>query len=687
MRRTLITIIFLFELQLAHAQNANIDSLKNLLAATKDDSTRFTLLGELSMDYLWSYPDSSLPYMQQAILLARKMKSEILLARAYRGYSWFYVITGDYPQALHFNQEALKLAEKAKNNLAIARSYDLMELIYEDQGNYQLALSYEKMAKSFFESQAGDHKPDMAYYVTILNGLASVYEKLNQLDSALKYIQIVDNAYEKLHGKKWSAASYELGNIYLKKKEYPTALQHYRNGVAFAVEIDNKKDLMDNCNGLANTFKKIGEFDSSIFYANKVLEVSRSARYSLAQLTALNHLADIYKSKHNSDSVAKYLQLTINAKDSLFSQQKVLQIQNMTFNQQLRQQEETQLQKELQNKIKLYSLLSALVIAFVIAFILYRSNRHKQKAYALLRKQKQETDIQKSKVEQTLEELKATQAQLIQSEKMASLGELTAGIAHEIQNPLNFVNNFSEISVELAGELKEKLNGIELPASDKENIEMIIDDLVQNQQKINHHGKRADSIVKGMLQHSRTSTGQKELTDINELLDEYLRLSYHGLRAKDKTFNATLQTDFDENVGKINIISQDIGRVFLNLFTNAFYSVMQKKKELGDGLRPVQAGFEPTVYVSTRKIDSPANDGTGSVEIHVKDNGTGIPQRLMDKIFQPFFTTKPAGQGTGLGLSLSYDIITKGHGGTIKVETKEGECAEFIIVLPAKSQP
>jgi two-component system NtrC family sensor kinase len=346
----------------------------------------------------------------------------------------------------------------------------------------------------------------------------------------------------------------------------------------------------------------------------------------------------------------------------------------------LRQQEQAEQQRQLQNKIKLYSLLASLVVFLVIAVILYRSNRHKQKAYALLQKQKQETDIQKSKVEQTLEELKATQAQLIQSEKMASLGELTAGIAHEIQNPLNFVNNFSEVSVELADELKEKLNGIELPSNEKKNIETVINDLVQNQLKINDHGKRAASIVKGMLQHSRTSTGQKELTDINELIDEYLRLSYHGLRAKDKTFNATLQTDFGENVGKINIISQDIGRVFLNLFTNAFYSVMQKKKAPHHPEGGVE--YEPTVSVSTRKINSTL--GVECVEIHVKDNGTGIPQKLMDKIFQPFFTTKPVGQGTGLGLSLSYDIITKGHGGTIRVETKEGECSEFIIVLPGE---
>ncbi len=285
-----------------------------------------------------------------------------------------------------------------------------------------------------------------------------------------------------------------------------------------------------------------------------------------------------------------------------------------------------------------------------------------------------------AQLKQTIVDLKSTQSQLIQSEKMASLGELTAGIAHEIQNPLNFVNNFSEVNIELTDELKEELNKTSISDSEKLSIEKIADDIRSNQEKITFHGKRADAIVKGMLQHSRSSNGQKEPTDINALADEYLRLAYHGLRAKDKSFNATMKTDFDENIGKINIVSQDIGRVILNLITNAFYAVTEKKKQHPDN-------YEPTVTVTTSKI--PASEG-GGVLIVVKDNGNGIPQKVMDKIFQPFFTTKPAGEGTGLGLSLSYDVI-KAHGGDLKVETKEarpddpvgrGEGATFTIILP-----
>jgi len=295
--------------------------------------------------------------------------------------------------------------------------------------------------------------------------------------------------------------------------------------------------------------------------------------------------------------------------------------------------------------IGLISVLSGILL---VAIILYRNNRQKQKANAVL--------------ETTLANLKSTQSQLIQSEKMASLGELTAGIAHEIQNPLNFVNNFSEVNKELLTEMNE-----EIVKGNLDGVKAIAKDVIENEEKIIYHGRRADVIVKGMLQHSQSGGGVKELADINALANEYLRLAYHGLKAKDKSFNATMKTDFDESIGKINIISQDIGRVILNLITNSFYAVNERSKQEA-------SGFEPKVEVSTKKADK-------EILITVKDNGNGIPQKILDKIFQPFFTTKPTGQGTGLGLSLSYDIV-KAHGGELKVETKEGDGSAFIIKLP-----
>jgi signal transduction histidine kinase len=291
------------------------------------------------------------------------------------------------------------------------------------------------------------------------------------------------------------------------------------------------------------------------------------------------------------------------------------------------------------------------------------STERRAELESLVQERTVELQKQKDELQDTLQELKTTQAQLIQSEKMASLGELTAGIAHEIQNPLNFVNNFSEVTAELIDEME-----LELNKGDKEEAIAIASDIKQNLEKIMHHGKRADGIVKGMLQHSRASSNVKEPTDINKLADEYLRLAYHGLRAKDKSFNADLVTHFAEGLPAANMVPQDIGRVLLNLFNNGFYAVKEKQKTAGPD-------YKPAIEVTTSSKGK-------SIEIVVKDNGVGIPDEIKEKILQPFFTTKPTGEGTGLGLSLSYDIVVKAHSGKIDVKSKPGEGSEFKINIP-----
>ncbi len=308
----------------------------------------------------------------------------------------------------------------------------------------------------------------------------------------------------------------------------------------------------------------------------------------------------------------------------------------------LKEEKAVQLAVLNKNKALLWASLAGILLISIALYFVYRQSQINKK---------------------TLKHLRNTQAQLVQSEKMASLGELTAGIAHEIQNPLNFVNNFSELNKELLAELNE-----EITKCNYEDVKAIAKDVSENEEKINHHGKRADAIVKGMLLHSRSSNGVKEPTDINALADEYLRLAYHGLRAKDKSFNAGMIMDYDDSIGMIEVIPQDMGRVVLNLITNAFYAVNEKKKQQPEGYRP-------TVTITTKRIEN-------QVLITVQDNGNGIPPKLMDKIFQPFFTTKPTGEGTGLGLSMSYDIVTKGHGGELLVETQENEFTRFTIRLP-----
>jgi len=665
MKTFFLSIILFLIVNFTTAQSQHIDSLKLELSLTdKKDTNRVSLLLQLSQRFTFSFPDSSLLYARQGLQLYKELNLREGEINFYYSMSEALATNGNFSKALDMSFKALKLAEKSGNNPEISWALIFTGNTYFYSGDYQNALMYYKKGKANIEKLQLSIKFLYAF-------IGESYFHLNRMDSALWYIQ---KSYDldKKDTNHWCIPYFYLAHIHSKKEQFKEALGYYREGIRLS---NVKADLIDGYIGIANVFKNTGKSDSSIYYANKAFASGQIASLSPKLIEASSLLTEIYTVKHNQDSAFKYQGIMLAMKDSLFSREKVKQIENLSFNEQIRQQEILAEQEQLRNKIKIFALLTGLFIVLLVAFMLWRNNQHKQKAYALLKKQKQETDIQKTKAEKTLEELRSTQSQLIQAEKMASLGELTAGIAHEIQNPLNFVNNFSEVNTELIDEMEQEINKGNL-----DEAKSIAKDIRENQQKINQHGKRADAIVKGMLQHSRTSSGIKELTNVNALADEYLRLAYHGLRAKDKSFNVTMKTDFDETIGKINVIPQDIGRVILNLITNAFYAVMEKKQQLFKD-RPDFENFqglstyEPTVSVSTKKTNN-------KVEISVKDNGNGIPQKVLDKIFQPFFTTKPTGEGTGLGLSLAYDIVTKGHGGTIEVENKEGEGVKMIITIP-----
>ena len=378
-------------------------------------------------------------------------------------------------------------------------------------------------------------------------------------------------------------------------------------------------------------------------------------------------LADVYANRANIDSAYHYQHLAINYNDTLFGAVKFNKIQHVLSDEQQRQQKLLQEQQDQKERFQLIAAVAIVLFILTVSVLIWRNNLSQRKKNRQLDTQKNQLITQRDELQKTLLELKSTQTQLIQSEKMASLGELTAGIAHEIQNPLNFVNNFSEVNKEMLEELKAE--SIKPKAERDEQLENeLINDLIENEGKINHHGKRADAIVKGMLEHSRAGTGQKEPTDINKLAEEYLHLAYNGFRAKDKSFHAELIASFAPKLPMIPVINQDIGRVLLNLFNNAFYAVNQKQKSSETDYKP-----EVTVHTSAEK---------NKVTISVRDNGNGIPDAIKDKIMQPFFTTKPTGDGTGLGLSLSYDIVAKGHGGSITVDTKDSEYTSFTIQLP-----
>jgi two-component system, NtrC family, sensor kinase len=630
-----------------------IDSMKQALQIANHDTSKLKLLVELSEAYTWTAPDSTVYYALQGLPLARSLQREREQLRLYSSLGEAWAGKGNFAVALDLKLKALKLAEKSKDPIMITWSFANLGAVYFYARDYSNALSYFLHTRTYpFVYQK---------FEKLFSGfIGETYYYLGETDSAFLYLNTSMQLEQQSPG--WPVPYYFLGRLKAKKGMYDTALLLFRSGLALSTA---PLDKIDGYNCISETFLQKKNFDTATFYAAKAIDLAQRLSFANKVIESSRLLTEAFKSTGKTDSAFKYQEIMISAQDSVYSREKVRQMEALAFSEQLRQQEFAAEQQASKNRTRLYFIIGAALVFLTIALFLWRNNRYKQKAFNLLKLQKAETDIQREKAENALIDLKTTQQQLIQSEKMASLGELTAGIAHEIQNPLNFVNNFSEVSAELVDEMEDALQ-----KNDKEEAIAIATDIKNNLQKIYHHGKRADFIVKGMLQHSRVNTGKKELTDINALADEYLRLSYHGLRAKDKDFNANFKTKFDESIGKIEVAPQDIGRVLLNLYNNAFYSVNEKKKQLN-------GSFEPIAEVSTKRVGD-------KLEITVRDNGTGIPQKVLDKIYQPFFTTKPTGKGTGLGLSLSYDII-KAHGGELKVETKEGDGAKFVIFLPLSS--
>ena len=612
-----------------------------------------------------NYPEA-LKSNSEALKIREEIGDKAGIAACYNNMGNIYSALDNYPEALKNFFTALKIKEEIGDKKSIANSYNNLGNAYYSQHDYAQALKYQLAALKI--RQEMDDKSGIA---SSYNNIGVIYDDNGNYSDALKYQLASLKIKNEIGDAEGIATTYDnIGLIHLHQQDYHKALQYFLAYLKSSEEIEAKSSIADAYNNIGSVYTKLGNISDASLYLNKGLLMAKEVGSVDFIKSAYEGMARLDSVQGNFKQSLEHYKQYIIYRDSLFNEEntkKLVQSQmQYEFDKKESQGKAEQEKKDAEAKrtkniqyLTIAALGIIVLAVIVIAFIQYRHNKHKQKANEVLRQQKE-------KLESTLTELKSTQDQLIHSAKMASLGELTAGIAHEIQNPLNFVNNFSEVSKELLDEMKTELdNG---NGSDAKNI---ADDVIQNLEKINHHGKRADAIVKGMLQHSRTSNGQREATDINSLADEYLRLSYHGLRAKDKSFNAGMHSDFDPAAGKINIMAQDVGRVILNLINNAFYAATEKKKSLSTEL---SSGFMPAVTVSTKKTED-------SIEIRVSDNGNGVPQKVIDKIFQPFFTTKPAGQGTGLGLSLSYDII-KAHGGEIKVESKEGEGSVFLITLP-----
>ncbi|MEO8772372.1 MAG: ATP-binding protein, partial [Ferruginibacter sp.] len=629
--KTIIKILLLLLPVFANAQfdpnwgyitRQQADSLKTTFRIEKNDTLLMAAYRSLGFYYQENKLDSALYFHQLQLKLAKKLDIKMWMADGYQQIGSVELYLKNVSSGNEALAQAIKIAENEKNensnwhywtfsnaqSLHAAR-ISILGMTHNDLGNlYLLVGDIDQAKKAIAET--------IRFGESIHNGklISIAYGNLTQLftgDTSILYakraIQFGNEAgYRKFNGDAFLNIAAEFGRL----NQMDSALTYAYASMAANIEQNNQRTLAYVYKDFAYLHFSKQHIDSSLFYTGKLLQIAKSLQSPDVFRDAYSTLAFVYGSLKNTDSAYKYEQLAHKISDSLNNARikQLTEYQKSAFGEQLRLKKINDDKTAYQNKLKLYGAIAGSASLLFIALILYRNNRKKIKANNIL--------------EKTLTDLKSTQTQLIQSEKMASLGELTAGIAHEIQNPLNFVNNFSEVNTELIDEAREEIN-----KGNFDEVKNILNDIKENEQKINHHGKRADAIVKGMLQHSRSSSGIKEPTDINALCDEYLRLSYHGLRAKDKSFNATIKTDFDKSIEKINIIPQDIGRVIMNLLTNAFYAVNEKKKLN-------IPGYEPIVTVITNCSPLLRRGVGGEVSITVTDNGNGIPQNIIPKIFQ-----------------------------------------------------
>jgi signal transduction histidine kinase len=652
MKKVFVFFLCSFVLQLnSFCQNTpeQISALKEQLLTEKNDSARLQLYYTLAYGFRFSNIDSSLLYSDVAIDLADKLNNPFIKAHMLSLKGATILETGKIPESLQFQFEALEISESNKDTSNMAFALNRIGNVYMELEDYKKANDYYFLSKNLFEKIR-----DTGMFHNEVSNIGNVYELMKMPDSALHYLMIAYEGSKRTNNRlnyTRPEIMFRMGNANSLKGDKVKALEYYKKGIIEAYIDNDLRNLAMNNLFIAQLYHDLNNPDSAKLYAYNAIHTAKIVSFRKVIYDGSILLSELFKEDKRYDSAYKYLADANIERDSLIGAKRFRDLQRIILDKQEQQRASELKSISIINRQKQYSLLAGSGIFLVIATILFRNNRQKQKANKTL--------------EYTLNHLKSTQSQLIQSEKMASLGELAAGIAHEIQNPLNFVNNFSEVNKELIDEMKS-----ELKSGNIDDAISISNNIKDNEEKISHHGKRADAIVKGMLQHSQISSGVKEPININTLAEDYLKLAYQGYRAKDKSFNPTLKTDFDPAIGNINIVPQEIGKVLINLFNNAFYTLSAEALAKNDG------NYEPTLILKSRKLDD-------KIEIIVQDNGGGIPKKVLDKIFQPFFTTKPTGQGTGLGLSLSYDIV-KAHGGELRVDTKLGEGTEFKIQLPSR---
>lgn len=676
------------------------------LAPHLADTSRVRKL-QAQADSLPPLAPQALAVQRQALLLAQRLHDTRGQAAAYLGLSIVYRYQAQLELGRQAAQQAQQLAARLGNRRQQAQSYLQLSRLGLAQGSYTPALTAALRGIPLAE-QTGDQQTLGRLQAT----LSSIYVQVEDFSTAIPMLRATMKSAQQAHDQPVVlGALTDLGSVYLAQKNLPAALRSFQQAQALAHQLHNDRveewqeqniaevyrqqgryalaratawrgyararaghttyNLAIIQLTLAQIYAKLGQPDSALAFARPSFAQARREGDKVTLHDVSDLLARLYAQRGDFAAAYRYQGLAVAYKDTLSGEATLRKTAALRYGYELDKKQsqialltksrELQRQQSARQRQQLYLLLAGLAGVAVAAGLLWRTARLKQRANRRLGEKNQEIAHQRDALDHAFLTLQATQSQLIQKEKMASLGELTAGIAHEIQNPLNFVNNFSEVSTELVEELQEAL-----AASDTAEASALAGDVAQNLSRITEHGKRAAGIVRGMLEHSRVSTGERQRTDVNALADEYWRLAYHGLRTKDQAFQVELQTDLAPNLPPVEAVPGDLGRVLLNLFTNAFYAVQQRAGE---------ASYVPTVRVQTRGLGS-------QIQIQVQDNGMGMSPETQAKIFQPFFTTKPTGEGTGLGLSLSYDLITKGHGGTITVESQLGQGATFTITLP-----
>ena len=640
MKKLLLVVLSFFILFLAHAQHQKIDSLKRALNSATTDSARFIGAERLSVTYAENQWETALKYTDLMATIAHRNNHHYDQAHSLDGKAYFLQNSNRFSESLVNSQKALQFAEidypdeviwthTTRLKILASIHHDLGHLMGATNNVIQQIPEYKKA-----RALAQQAKDTLLLGFVHMN-LGDVYTKTERLDLALKEENDAEKIFIAKNEKTYIPFIYgTIGQILIKKNKASLARAYYYKGAHIGIENQNLFHAALCYRGLTEWYLSVKEKDSALVCAVKSFSLIKNVNSGGSQTEAgiIENLSQAYWLNNQPDSSYKYARLAYSLRKSIDEKifNNLTEFEKLSFKTQQQLQQLEQEKVNAQNRTRTWGLISVLIIAMLLAATFYQNNLIRKKANRVLKDQKEE-------VEATLGQLKTTQTQLIQSEKMASLGELTAGIDHEIQNPLNFVNNFSEGNKEMLEELKAESR--KPKAERDEQLEKdIINDLIENEQKINHHGKRADAIVKGMLEHSRVGGGEKQLTDVNKLADEYLRLAYHGLRAKDKHFNAELLTNFDEALPMVNTVQQDISRVLLNLFNNAFYAVNEKKKTAGND-------YKPEVRVST---SSTAKE----IVIKVKDNGNGIPDAIKDKIMQPFFYHETYGRGYRAGIVL-----------------------------------